>query len=134
MSQRDAVLMALSDLVSDDDGARGPRRRTRPTSGLHDLGHRLDQQKLNLETFLQVTNQTPDQLLEALRADAVRAVRVDLALRALVRAEGLEPTDEEVDEELDATAEAMSVDARRTARQPARLRADCGLSTPRSPR
>ena len=48
--------------------------------------------------FLQVTNQTSDQLLEALRTDALRAVRVDLALRALVREEGLEPTDGEVDE------------------------------------
>jgi len=36
-------------------------------------------------------------------------VRIDLALRALVRAEGLEPTDEEIDEELASTAESMSV-------------------------
>jgi trigger factor len=80
---------------------------------LHDLGHRLEQQKLNLETFLQVTNQSSDQLLETLRADAVRAVRIDLALRALVREENLEPTDEEVDEELATTAEAMKVSADR---------------------
>ena len=87
---------------------------------LHDLGHRLEQQKLNLETFLQVTNQSSDQLLETLRADAVRAVRIDLALRALVRDENLEPTDEEVDEELATTAEAMKVTAERTAHEPAR--------------
>ena len=37
----------------------------------------------------------------------LRAVRVDLALRALVRAEDLEPTDEEIDEEFETTAEAM---------------------------
>jgi trigger factor len=80
---------------------------------LHDLGHRLEQQKLNLETFLQVTNQSSDQLLETLRADAVRAVRIDLALRALVKAEDLEPTDEEVEEELSSTAEAMNVPAER---------------------
>jgi trigger factor len=62
-----------------------------------------------LETFLQVTNQNSDQLLETLRADAVRAVRIDLALRALVRAEGLEASDEEVEEELVTTAAAMKV-------------------------
>jgi trigger factor len=106
MSQRDAVLVALSNLVSEDlvpaalvDDETNER--------LHDLGHRLEQQKLNLETFLQVTNQNADQLLETLRADALRAVRIDLALRALVREEGLEPTDEEIDEELATTAAAM---------------------------
>ncbi len=110
MSQRDAVLVALSNLVSEDlvpaalvDDETNER--------LHDLGHRLEQQKLTLETFLQVTNQNSDQLLEALRADALRAVRIDLALRALVRAEGLEPTDEEVDEELATTAAAMNTTA-----------------------
>ena len=36
--------------------------------------------------FLQVTNQTPEDLLATLRQDAVRAVRVDLAMRALVAA------------------------------------------------
>jgi trigger factor len=112
MSQRDAVLVALSNLVSEDlvpaalvDDETNER--------LHDLGHRLEQQKLNLETFLQVTNQNADQLLETLRADALRAVRIDLALRALVRAEGLEPTEDEVEEELATTAAAMNTTADR---------------------
>jgi trigger factor len=110
MSQRDAMLVALSELVGEEiipetliDAETQER--------LHDLGHRLSEQKLSLETFLQVTNQTPDALLETLRTDAVRAVRIDLAMRALVKAENLEPTIEEIDEELDKTAEAMSVEA-----------------------
>jgi trigger factor len=78
---------------------------------LHDLGHRLGEQKMNLEMFLQVTNQAPEQLLATLREDAVRAVRIDLAMRALVRAEHLEPTPEEIDEELETTATAMNVEA-----------------------
>ena len=108
MSQRDAVLMALSDLVSE---ATVPDALVQDETNerLHDLGHRLEQQKLNLETFLQVTNQTSHQLLETLRADAVRAVRIDLALRALVRAEGLDASDEEVEDELVTTAAAMKV-------------------------
>ncbi|HVB51444.1 MAG TPA: trigger factor [Acidimicrobiales bacterium] len=108
MSQRDAVLVALSDLVSDDVVPES-LVNDETNERLHDLGHRLEQQKLNLETFLQVTNQSSDQLLETLRADATRAVRVDLALRALVKAEGLEPTDEEIAEELETTANAMQV-------------------------
>jgi trigger factor len=108
MAQRDAVLMALSDLVS-EDVVPNALVQDETNSRLHDLGHRLEQQKLNLETFLQVTNQSSDQLLETLRADAVRAVRVDLALRALVRAEDLEPTDEEIDQELETTAASMNM-------------------------
>ena len=78
---------------------------------LHDLGERLAAQKLTLEMFLQVTNQTPEDLLATLRQDAVRAVRVDLAMRALVAAEHLEATPDEIDEELERTAEAMGVSA-----------------------
>lgn len=109
MSQRDAMLRALSELVS-EELVPDVLVQEETNERLHDLGHRLEQQKLTLETFLQVTNQSPEQLLETLRGDAVRAVRVDLALRALVRAEDLEPSDEEIDEELEKTAEAMSVD------------------------
>lgn len=109
MSQRDAVLVALSELVP-ADAAPQMLIEQETQERLHDLGHRLSQQNLSLEMFLQVTNQTPDGLLETLREDAVRGVRIDLALRALAKAEGLEPNEEEVEEELKTTAEAMGVD------------------------
>jgi trigger factor len=109
-SQRDAVLMAVSELVS-EDAAPEVLVNGETSERLQELGQRLAQQKLNLETFLEITNQTPDQLLETLRQDAVRAVRIDLAMRALVKAENLEPTPEEVDDELEQTATAMGVDA-----------------------
>ena len=76
---------------------------------MHDLGHRLAQQQMNLEQFLQATGQTPDQLLAAVRSDAERAVKIDLALRALVKAEGLEADEAEIDDELVKTAQAMNV-------------------------
>jgi trigger factor len=109
MSQRDAMLVAVGDLVADDlvpevlvDAEANDR--------MHDLGHRLAQQKMNLEQFLQATGQAPEQLLSAVRTDAQRAVKIDLALRALVKAEGLEASPEEIEEELVKTAEAMSLD------------------------
>jgi trigger factor len=110
MSQRDAMLIALGDLVS-ADAVPEVLVDAETNERLHDLGHRLSEQKMNLEMFLQVTNQAPEQLLATLRDDAVRAVRIDLAMRALVKAEHLEPTQEEIDKELEDTAEAMSVDA-----------------------
>ncbi len=69
MSQRDAVLLSLSELVA-ADVVPDALIQDETNERLHDLGHRLEQQKLNLETFLKVTNQTPEQLLETLRADA----------------------------------------------------------------
>jgi trigger factor len=110
MSQRDASLIALSELVP-ESAAPEVLINSETNERLHDLGERLGAQKLTLEMFLQVTNQTPDDLLEQLRQDAVRAVRVDLAMRALVTAEHLEATPEEIDEELERTAEAMGVSA-----------------------
>ena len=110
LAERDAALLALGELV--DEGVVPEVLATHePNERLHDLGHRLADQKLELNDFLRATNQTPDGLLAALRTEAVRAVRIDLALRALVRAESLEATDAEVDEELASTAEAMATSA-----------------------
>lgn len=110
LSQRDAMLLALAELVP-EDAVPEVLVDAETNERLHDLGHRLSQQQMSLESFMQVTNQTPDQLLATLREDAVRGVRVDLALRALVVAEHLEPTQEEIDAELETTALAMNVDA-----------------------
>jgi trigger factor len=109
MSQRDATLVALGELV-DIDVVPEVLVDAETNERLHDLGHRLSQQQMTLEMFLQVTNQTPEQLLETLREDAVRGVRIDLALRALVVAEQLEPTPEEIEEELATTAASMDAD------------------------
>ncbi len=108
MSQRDAMLVALGDLVSDEivpvvlvDAEANDR--------MHDLGHRLAEQKMDLEQFMRATGQTPDQILAAVRADAERAVKIDLALRALIKAEGFEASESEIEDELVKTADAMSV-------------------------
>lgn len=108
MSQRDAMLVALGELV-DDAVVPEVLVEAEANDRMHDLGHRLAQQKMDFQQFLQATGQTPDQLLAAVRVDAQRAVKIDLALRALVKAEGLEATPEEVEEELTKTAEAMDL-------------------------
>ena len=110
MSQRDAAMVALSELVA-EEAAPEVLINAETNERLHDLGERLGAQKLTLEMFLQVTNQTPEDLLATLRQDAVRAVRVDLGLRALVVAEHLEATPEEIDQDLERTAESMGVSA-----------------------
>ncbi|HXQ18840.1 MAG TPA: trigger factor [Acidimicrobiales bacterium] len=77
---------------------------------LHDLGHRLDEQKISFEQFLSATGRNGDELLAELRLDALRAVKADLALRALADAEGIDVTDEELETGLQAMAGRLGVD------------------------
>ena len=74
---------------------------------LHDLQHRLEAQKLGLAEYFQATGTSPDELLAAVRVDAQAAVKADLALRALVEAEELTLSDEELDAEIATMAERM---------------------------
>ncbi len=107
-ARRDASLVALSELVEADVAPEVLVTRE-IEQRLSDLSQRLEQQGLGFDYFLQLTNQNPEQLVEVLRDDSLRAVRIDLALRALVRAEGLTPSDDEIESELVDTATAMRV-------------------------
>jgi len=110
MARRDNVLVALSELV-DAEAAPFQLVDQEVQSRLQDLVQRLEQQGIGVEYFLEMTGQTPDQLLEQLREDALRAVRVDLALRAVAAAEDLAPSEDEIAEELEATATALKIKA-----------------------
>ena len=109
MSRRDATLEALGNLI--EEGLLPEVLIESETeSRVHELQHRLSNQGLELDTFLRVTNQSAEDLIAILKDDAKKAVRVDLALRALARVENLDATDEEVDEELATTAASMGAD------------------------
>ncbi|MGI9643301.1 MAG: hypothetical protein ACR2N9_11010 [Acidimicrobiia bacterium] len=71
---------------------------------LQDMAMRLAQQGIQLEQFLEMTGQDIDALRENMREPAEQAARVDLALRAVVAAEGLELSDDAVQAEIDDTA------------------------------
>jgi trigger factor len=78
---------------------------------IHDLNHRLEGQGMSLGQFLGVTGSTEDEFLAELRAGALQSVKADLALRALVEAEDIEISDEELDEELTAMGSRLEMDA-----------------------
>ena len=106
MALRQKALEALSGLVTDDvvpevlvDAEVNQR--------LHDLQHRLEAQKLGLAEYFQATGTSPDELLAAVRVDAQAAVESDLALPALVEAEELPLTEDELDAEIATMAERM---------------------------
>jgi trigger factor len=110
MALRQNALEALSALVSDDDVPE-VLVDAEVNERLHDLQHRLEAQKMGLAEYFQATGSTPDELLGAVRVDAQAAVKADLALRALVEAEELMLSDEELDAEVATMAERMGTTA-----------------------
>ena len=127
LALRDETLKALVELVGED--APAPLVREEMEHRLHDLSHRLQSQGGTLPQYLEATGTSQEQLLEQVQAEAVQAVKADLALRALVAAEAIEAADAEVDSEIERLAE-------RFQRKPAQLRRDLergeGLAAVRS--
>lgn len=100
---RDAVVAELVKLVAEEPpealvGAELERR-------IHDLGHRLEHQGLDLARYLAATNQGQEELLASLRSASIDAVKADLALRAVADAEHIEVDDAEVDEQIERLAQ-----------------------------
>jgi trigger factor len=117
---RENAVDALTKLVSDEeipevlvDDEVGRR--------IHDLGHRLEEQRLSIDQFLAVTGRSAEDFLAEVRVDALNAVKADLALRALAEAEDLQIDEEEFDEQLNTSAERLNI-------TPAQLRRDLDRS------
>jgi trigger factor len=115
MALRQKSMEALAGLVT-DDAVPEVLVDAEVNERLHDLQHRLEAQKLGLAEYFQATGTSPDELLAAVRTDAQQAVKADLALRALVEAQELTLSDEELSAEIERMAERMgttSADLRR---------------------
>lgn len=104
MALREATLSSLIELV-DDAEVPDALIDAEVNERIHDLSHRLEAQKLTIDGFLAATGQTGDELVESLRVDAQRAVKVDLGLRAVALAEAMEISDAELEEEFAKMAE-----------------------------
>ncbi|MGH9102722.1 MAG: trigger factor [Acidimicrobiales bacterium] len=74
---------------------------------LHNLGHRLEAQRVSAREYLAAIGTDGDGLVSQMRQGAVVAVKADLALRAVAEAEGLVVTDEDVDAEVSLMAEQL---------------------------
>ena len=67
---------------------------------VRDFDNRLQQQGLNLETYLQYTQMTLESFRKTFREQAEEQVKIRLALEAVVKAEEITASDEEYEEEL----------------------------------
>lgn len=115
MALREGTGDALGELVEDDppEALVEGEMQTR----LQDLALRLQAQGIDLGDYLRATGQDPDAFREDLRTAAAKAVRVDLALRAVATAEGIEVDDEELDAEIASVAERVGQTPRKVREQ-----------------
>jgi trigger factor len=77
---------------------------------LHSLSHR----GLSKEAYLRISGRTETEILDEAKPDAERALKREAVLAAVVAAEGIEPTDDEL-------TEALAPTAAREGQQPAKL-------------
>lgn len=82
---------------------------------IEDLSMRLQAQGLTIEQYLAATGEDQEAFVADLRNGAEEGVRVDLALRAVAEAEGLDVDDDDLEEEYETVAE-------RVGQKPAQVR------------
>jgi len=98
MSLREKVGESLAALVADE--LPEPLISQEMQERLQDLALRLQSQGMQLEQYLAMTGGDPESFSQELRDTATSAVKVDLALRAVADAEGIECSDDELDDEV----------------------------------
>lgn len=99
LALHEKVIQAIVGLVDEDPpealiSAEVNRRAS-------DLVQRLEAQGADVNQYLQAMGSTGEELGEQLRVQSIEAVKSDLALRAVVEAEGIEATDEDLDTEIE---------------------------------
>jgi len=72
---------------------------------MNEFDQKLQMQGMNLETYFQFSGQTEEQLKEQMKDDALARVKTNLTLEAIIHAEDLEVSDEDIDKEVDKMAE-----------------------------
>jgi len=77
--------------------ASGPLVESRTRELLNGLVRSVERRGIAIEEYLSLTGRTPEQLIEALRAEARQSVARELVLEAVAEREQITVTDEEVD-------------------------------------
>jgi trigger factor len=91
--------------------ASGPLVDTRTRELLRSLARQVESRGVQLETYLSMTGQSPDDLLERLRDEARRSVARELVLEAAAEKIGIDIPDSEIETLVREQAEAFDEDA-----------------------
>lgn len=71
---------------------------------VRNMVEQFQSQGISLDQWLSATGQSTQSFIDAMRDDSVRAVKIDLALRAVAKAESIEALQEDIDKEIDRIA------------------------------
>ncbi len=102
-ARRNNVAEAIAKLV-DDELVPEALETMEFENRVQDMAMRLQAQGLDFDQFLQFSGQSREALLGDMREGAAVSARLDLALRAIALAEGLEPDDAELEVEFERVA------------------------------
>ena len=108
MALREKLGEALAALVTDE--LPEPLVSQEMQERLQDLAMRLQAQGMQLDQYLAMTGADPETFSQELRDTATAAVKVDLALRAVADAEGIECTEDDLQTDLEGVAERAGQD------------------------
>lgn len=115
MNVREGTADELGKLVDID--VPEPLVESEMQTRVQDLALRLRAQGIELGQYLQLTGQDPEAFREELREAAERSVRVDLALRAVATAEGIEVDDDDLDAEIESVSARVGQPAKKVREQ-----------------
>src|SRR5699024_6182928 len=77
---------------------------------MKEFDQKLQMQGMNLETYFQFSGQTEEQLKEQMKDDALARVKTNLTLEAIINAEDLEVSEEDIDKEVTKMAEMYNME------------------------
>ena len=77
---------------------------------VNEFGQRLQSQGLDLRTYMQYTGQDEEKMVEQMRDQALKRIQTRLVMEAIVKAENLTATEEDVEEEIKKLADGYGMD------------------------
>src|SRR5699024_6393313 len=77
---------------------------------MNELGQQIQMQGMDLKNFFEFSGQSEEDFRNQMKDDAQKRVKTNLTLEAIIEAENIEPSDEDVDKELDKMAEMYNLE------------------------
>lgn len=107
-AKEDAVIEAIIEDAKMD--IPDPMIDTQVRQMAEDFARRISQQGISLDQYFQFTGMTPESFLEQMKPQALKRIQSRLVLEAVVAAEGIKATDEEIEKEMSDMAEAYQME------------------------